>query len=82
MRDIMKEEIQKCLEAGFIYPILDNEWVSLCVIAPKKNRKWWFYVDYMEINKATWKDQFPFSFINQVLDKVVSEMVLFFHGLF
>ena len=28
MRDIVKEEIQKLLEAGFIYPILDSEMVN------------------------------------------------------
>ena len=37
IRDIVKEEIQKLLEAGFIYPISDSEWVSPLVIVPKKN---------------------------------------------
>ena len=53
IKDIVKEEIQKLLEAGFIYPISDNEWVSPLVIVPKKNRKWCVYVDYRKINKAT-----------------------------
>ena len=55
IRDIMKGEIQKVLEAGFIYPISDNEWVSPLVIVPKKNGKWRVYVDYRELNKATHK---------------------------
>ena len=53
LRDILKEEIQNLLEAGFIYPILDNEWVSPLVIVPKNNGKWRVYVDYRELNKAT-----------------------------
>ena len=53
LRDIVKEEIQKLLEAGFIYPILDSEWVSPLVIVPKKNGKWRVYVDYRELKKAT-----------------------------
>ena len=64
----MKEEIQKLLEAGFIYPISDSEWVSPLVIVPKKNGKWRVYVDYRELNKATQKDHFPLPFIDQVLD--------------
>ena len=40
LRDIVKEKIQKNLEACFIDPILDSEWVSPLVIVPKKNGKW------------------------------------------
>ena len=58
IRDIVKEEIQKLLEAGFIYPISDSEWVSPLVIVPKKNGKWRVCVDYRELNKAT---KIPFS---------------------
>jgi len=36
LREIVKEEIQKLLNAGFIYPISDSEWVSPLVIVPKK----------------------------------------------
>ena len=53
MRDIMKEEIQKNLEVGFIYHISSSEWISALVIIPKKNGKWRVYVDYRELNKAT-----------------------------
>ena len=68
LRDIVKEEIQKLLEEGFIYPISDSEWVSPLVIVPKKNGKWRVCVDYRELNKATQKDHFPLPFIDQVLD--------------
>ena len=64
----MKEEIQKLLEARFIYPISDSEWVSPLIIVPKKNGKWRVCVDYRELNKATQKDHFPLPFIDQVLD--------------
>ena len=68
LRDIMKEENQKLLEASLIYPISDSEWVSPLVIIPKKNGKWRICVDYKELNKATRKDHFPLPFVNQVLD--------------
>ena len=53
LRGIMKEEIQKLLEARFIYAISDNEWVSPLMIVPKKNEKWRVYLDYRELNKTT-----------------------------
>ena len=68
LRDIVKEEIQKLLEARFIYPISDNEWVSPLMIIPKKNDKWRGCVDYRELNKETQKYHFPLPFIDQVLD--------------
>jgi hypothetical protein len=40
LRDIVKEELQKLLDADFIYPILDSRWVFPLVIIPKKNGKW------------------------------------------
>ena len=36
LKDFVKEELQKLLNAGFIYPISDRKWVSLLVVVPKK----------------------------------------------
>src|SRR5271168_4087013 len=68
IKDIVKEELQKLMDAGFIYPISDSERVSPLVLVQKKNRKWRICVDYWELNKATKKDHFPLPFIDQVLD--------------
>ena len=68
LKDIIKEELQKLLDTGFIYPIFDNEWVSPLVLVPKKNGKCRIFVDYRELNKATKKDHFPLHFVDQVLD--------------
>ena len=35
-REIVKEELQKLLKVGFIYPISVSQWVSLLVVLPKK----------------------------------------------
>jgi len=67
LKYIVKEELQKLLDTGFIYPISDSEWVSPLVLVPKKNRKWRICVVYRELNKATKKDHFPLRFIDQVL---------------
>jgi hypothetical protein len=35
----IKEDLDKLLDTGFIYPIETTQWLSLLVIVPKKNRK-------------------------------------------
>ena len=58
--DIVKEELQKLLNASFIYPISDSKWVSPLVVVPKKViEKWCIFVDFRELNKATLIDYFP-----------------------
>jgi hypothetical protein len=69
LKDIVKEEIQKLLNVGFIYPIFDSKWVSPLVLVPNKvTRKWRICVDFQKLNKATLKDYFSLPFIDQVLD--------------
>jgi hypothetical protein len=68
LKDIVKEELQKLLQANLIYPISDSQWVCPLVIAPKKNGQWRICVDFIELNKATHRDYFPLPFIDQVLD--------------
>ena len=36
LKDIVKEELQKLLTVGFIYPISDNKWVSPLVVFRRK----------------------------------------------
>ena len=36
MREVVKTEVLKLLDAGIIYPISDNKWVSLTQVVPKK----------------------------------------------
>jgi hypothetical protein len=78
LKEIVKEELQKLLNADFIYPISDNECVSPLVIVSKKNGKWRVYVDYRALNKATQKDHFPLPFIDQVLDNLAGKKIFSF----
>ena len=36
MKDVVRKEVLKWLNAGFIYAILDSSWVSLVHVVPKK----------------------------------------------
>jgi hypothetical protein len=72
---MVKEEIDRLLEAGFIYPVNNSEWVSLIVVVSKKvgvDRKVKIRVcqDFRKLNSATKKDYFPLPFTDIILDHV------------
>ena len=70
---MMKEEINKLIEAGFIFPVLSSEWVSPIVKVSKKKGidgvvKIQVCQDFKKLNAATRKDHYPLLFIDNVLD--------------
>ena len=67
---LVKEELDKMLDVGFIYPVPFSKWVSPIVIVPKKNGKLQICQDFRALNKATKKDYFPLPFIDAILDAV------------
>ena len=67
----IKEELDKFLKVGFIYPLEQVTWVSPIVIVPKKNGKLRIYVDYRKLNVAIEIDPFPLPFQDTLLDAVV-----------
>ncbi|KAI3465800.1 hypothetical protein Pfo_022463 [Paulownia fortunei] len=56
MKEVVRNEVLKWLNAGIIYAISDSSWVSPVHVVPKK---------------ATRKDHFPLPFIDQMLDRLV-----------
>ena len=63
LKDIVKEELQKLLNVGFIYPISNSKWVYPLLVVPNKvARRWHICVEFRELNKATLKDYFPLPF--------------------
>ena len=67
---LVKEEIDKLLNIGFIYPVPFSEWMSPIVIVPEKNGKIRICQDFRALNKATKKDYFPLPFTDAILDVV------------
>ena len=83
MKEVVRKEVLKWLNTGFIYAILDSPWVSLVHVVPKKggftmirNEKnpirivtgWRVCIDYKKLNTAIRKDHYPLTFIDQMLD--------------
>ena len=72
---MVKDEIDRLLEVGFIYPIKNSEWVSPIVVVPKKvgadgKVKIRVCQDFRKLNAATKKDYFPLPFTDMILDHV------------
>ena len=69
----IKEEIDKLLEAEFIYEIEHTEWVSPIVIVPKKNGKLRVCVNLKKVNAATIRDHYPLPITDHVLERVAGK---------
>jgi hypothetical protein len=62
---MVKEELDKLLEARFIRPVETIEWVSPMLLALKKNGKLKVCVNYKALNKVTKKDHYPLPFCEE-----------------
>ncbi|RYA67999.1 hypothetical protein DD598_26130, partial [Enterobacter cloacae complex sp. 2DZ2F16B1] len=69
----IKEEIDKLMEAEFIYEIEHTDWVSPIVVVPKKNKKLRVCVNLKQVNVATIRDNFPLPISEYVLERLVGK---------
>nr|CAN79600.1 hypothetical protein VITISV_015420 [Vitis vinifera] len=67
-QNVIRSEIDKLLEAGFIREIYYPDWLANVVMVPKKEGKWRVCVDYTNLNNACPKDSFPLPRIDQIVD--------------
>ena len=69
----IKEEIDKLLEAEFIYEIEHTEWVSPIVVVPKKNGKLRVCVNLKQVNAVTIRDNYPLPITDHVIERVAGK---------
>jgi hypothetical protein len=87
MREVVKKEVIKLLDAGIIYLVPHSKWVSLVHCVPKKGgltvvknelvpqrtvTGWWMCIVYRKLNKAMKKDHFPLPFIDEMLERLAN----------
>ncbi|RVW67472.1 hypothetical protein CK203_063051 [Vitis vinifera] len=65
---IIRDEIDKLLEAGFIREVEYPDWLANVMVVPKKEGKWRVCVDYTNLNNACPKDSFLLPRIDQIVD--------------
>ena len=74
----IKEEFEKPLRAGFIYPMPLTEWVSNIVLVNKKHGTIRVCIDFMDFNRACPKDNFPTPYIDQIIDNCARSVIFSF----
>ena len=62
------EEVTKLLQAGFIHEVHYPKWLANVVLIKKANDKWQICIDYIDLNKAYPKDNYPLPSIDQLVD--------------
>ncbi|KAA3483325.1 hypothetical protein EPI10_005509 [Gossypium australe] len=65
---MIKEEVKKQFDTGFLQVVKYSEWVANIVPVPKKDGKVRMCVDYMDLNKASSEDNFPLPHIDTLVD--------------
>jgi hypothetical protein len=56
-KDVIKREIPRLLDTGFIKDVYRLDWLTNPIVVPKK-KDWRMCVDYTDLNKACKKDPF------------------------
>nr|CAN78921.1 hypothetical protein VITISV_011350 [Vitis vinifera] len=75
---VIRNEIDKLLEAGFIREVSYPDWLANVVVVPKKEGKWRVCVNYTNLNNACPKDSFPLPRIDQIVDSTSEQGMLSF----
>jgi hypothetical protein len=55
--EVVKQDLDKLLNVGFIAPMEEASWLLPIVVVPKKNGKFQICVDFLPLNAATKKER-------------------------
>jgi hypothetical protein len=78
IKNVIKRDIARLLDAGFIKEVYHPGWLANPVLVPKKNKDWRMCVNYTDLNKECKKDLFGLLRIDQVVDSTTSCNLLSF----
>ncbi|GKV44764.1 hypothetical protein SLEP1_g51920 [Rubroshorea leprosula] len=65
---VIKEEVEKLLQAGFVRRVDYCEWVADPVLVKKANGKWRMCINYTNLNQACPKDCYPMPNIDKLVE--------------
>jgi hypothetical protein len=71
-----RNEVKRLLSAGVIREVKYREWLANTIMVKKANGKWRMCIDFMDLNKACPKDEFPLPRINSLVDAAASSELM------
>jgi hypothetical protein len=71
-----RNEVKRFLSAGVIREVTYLEWLANTVMVKKANGKWRMCIDFIDLNKACPKDEFPLSRIDSLVDATASSELM------
>ena len=74
----INEEVDKLLQAKAIREVEYPEWLANIVLVKKSNGKWRLCIDFIDINRACPKDNFPLPRIDLIVDATADHELLSF----
>jgi hypothetical protein len=78
----VEAEVQRLQDAKVIREVKYPVWLANTVPVKKKNRKWRMCLDFMDLNKACKKDDFPLERVNKIIDDAANSEMLSLLGMF
>ena len=70
LEPLIQSEVKNLLDVKIIFKVRDSEWVSNLVPIQKKSREIRLYVDFMNLNHVSDKDNYPVPPMEQILQMV------------
>jgi hypothetical protein len=78
MCETIRQEVSKLLEAGFIWPVDYPSWLANPAPIEKLDGSWRMSIEYISLNKACPKDDYPLLHICLIVNSTAScELLLF-----
>jgi hypothetical protein len=71
-----RNEVQRLLSAGVIREVTYPKWLANIVMVKKANRKWRMCIDFIDLNKACPKDEFPLLRIDSLVDAAATSELM------
>ncbi len=75
---IVKQNIDKLFDIGFIKLVEEVIWLSSIMVVPKKNRRLGICLHFKKLNVVTKKDPYSLPFTNEVINTIVGDEVYTF----
>ena len=68
LRKVVREEVDKLLNANIIKEVRYSTWLANFVMVKKANNKWRMCTDYTDLNRVGPKDAYPLPSIDSLVD--------------